>query len=191
MSWTEFAASPVFSSITGGIGALVGGIMNFLREKRAMEHQEKKWVADREMATLMGNIDQAKLAGTLALTREQGNANAFSESIKADAALKGESRSVTNFRAFTRPGLTWLYQAATLLILALSCIAWWQKWCESFEVLPIIRHIVEAVINLATMSSTWWFGQRQLEKTVLVWGNKSVGASVQSSTERTTPALTK
>lgn len=178
--FTELAASPVTSTIAGAVGGLVSSVLGFFQKKEDNKFQLTKMDKDRELAIVMANIEETKQAGMLAALREKGAGEAFTASVEADGRLKGGYKVIEAFRAATRPGLTWLYQAAFLLIFALSLIAWWRKWCDANQIEPFIEYMVIACINNANLCLTWWFGQRASDKMTLSWGNKTSGASVAS-----------
>ncbi|MFA5262345.1 MAG: hypothetical protein WC378_00870 [Opitutaceae bacterium] len=183
ISWFS---SPVLSGVFGGLFGLLTGVLQLVQKRDEAKLKIAEWAHDLELTKLQGNISQANLAGTIALTREKGASDAFTASVDSDAKIKGESRAFTNLRVSVRPVLTYLYQFALLCIVTFALLAWWQKWCDETRLLPILEYTVTAIVNLATMTLSWWFGQRQIEKSSITWGNSTVGASVQSKNNPTT-----
>jgi hypothetical protein len=178
VSLLSIVASPVWASVTGGLGVLGTGVLKYFQTKQEFANRLALEQLKLDEMRMMGELDQAKFAANMALARETGAAEAFTKSIEADAAAKGESRWVRNLRGATRPGLTWLYQACFLLILAFALIAWWRAWCEAYHVIPIVEYMISALVNLATMAFTWWFGQRQMDRVAISWGNKTFNGNV-------------
>jgi hypothetical protein len=184
MKLLDILASPIWSSVTGGLGAVVTGVLAWMNKREDNKENAAKRAHELQLTTLMGQLDQAKFAATLAQVREQGAAEAFTETIKADAASHRGAKWVQSFREATRPALTWLYQVAFIVLLALSLIAWWKQWCGTYEILPLIEYMVIAIINAASFTLSWWFGQRQIDRAAISWGNKTFNGNVTPSTPK-------
>jgi hypothetical protein len=178
MSLLDIAASPIASATLGGIGALANGILGFFQKKEDNKFQLLRMDKEKDLAVVMANIEETKQAGMLAAMREKGAGDAFTASVEADGKLRGEHRWATTLRAITRPGLTWLYQVIFLVLAGLAMVAWFNKWVETADVVPVVQYLVVAAINSATMTLSWWFGQRQMDKLSNTWGNRVSGASV-------------
>lgn len=182
MSLLDIAASPIASAALGGIGALANGILGFFQKREDNKFALLRMDKERELAQLMANIEETRQAGMLAALREKGAGEAFTASVEADGKLRGEHRWATTLRAITRPGLTWLYQFIFLAFTGLTLTAWFKGWAAEADIVPIIQYLVIAAINSATMTLSWWFGQRQMDKLTTSWGNKIAGASVGPKT---------
>ena len=178
MGLLDIAASPIASAALGGIGALANGILGFFQKREDNKFALLRMDKERDLAQLMANIEETKQAGMLAALREKGAGDAFTASQEADGKLRGEHRWATTLRAITRPGLTWLYQFIFLASFGLALTALFRQWAEYSDLVPIVQYFVIAAVNLATMTLSWWFGQRQMDKLTATWGNKVSGASV-------------
>lgn len=178
MSLLDIAASPIASAALGGIGALANGILGFFQKKEDNKFALLKMDKERDLAQLLANIEETRQAGMLAALREKGAGEAFTASVEADGKLRGEHRWATTLRAITRPGLTWLYQFIFLAFAGLALAAWFNQWTAEADIVPVVQYLAIAAINSATMTLSWWFGQRQMDKLATSWGNKVSGASV-------------
>jgi hypothetical protein len=70
-------------------------------------------------------------------------------------------------RELTRPSLT-------LLLVVLAAVLRYSADAETRA------YIDQNIVVTAVAAVTWWFGQRQIDRGSLSWGNKSAGASVSS-----------
>ena len=176
MGLLSLAASPIVSSLMGGIFPLANGILQLYQKRDDRKHEQEMKRIDLEILIRQADIKQAEIAGTLATEREKGNAQAFVASQEVEAKIRGEHRAVTSFRAITRPALTWFYQMVLLgIVIAIMCgVA-----LDQVEN-PILQYIIISAVNTATMTVSWWFGQRQMDKT-LEWGNRTTGARLATS----------
>lgn len=174
MSLLDLAANPLFSSAFGIVGSLANGVLGYFQRKQehafALEENKQKM----EMMALQGNLDAAKLAGVLAANREQNAGEAFTESQRAQSRAYRGGKFSAFLGETTRPLLTWFYQVAMLVIAAFIMKGWAVEQIQD----PVLQYIIISVVNTATMTVSWWFGQRQLEKVAIQWGNRTAGASV-------------
>lgn len=182
MSLLDIAASPILSGVLGGVGALATGILGFFQKRDDNRFALLRMDKERELAQLMANIEETRQAGILAAMREKGAGEAFTASVEADGKIRGEHRWASTLRAITRPGLTWLYQFIFLTAFALSFAAVVRGWGEQADALSLVQYFAIASVNSAMMTLSWWFGQRQMDKAALSWGNKVSGASVTTKT---------
>jgi hypothetical protein len=171
MNFLDLAASPILSGVLGGIGAVATGILGFFQKR-----EDNKFA----LAITMAYIEETKQAGILAALREKGAGEAFTTAIEAEGKVQGEHRWATTVRSMTRPGLTWLYQVMFLGIAGVALLAWFNGWAGDEDVVPLVQYIVIAVINSSTMTLSFWFGQRGMDKMTTSWGNKTTKASVSS-----------
>ncbi len=178
MSLLDIAASPILSAALGGVSALATGVLGFFQKREDNKFALLKMDKERELTQMMANIEDTKQAGILAAIREKGASEAFTASVESEGRIKGEATWVSNLRGSTRPGLTWLYQVAFFVFFGIALVALWKQWAEANDILPIIQYMVIAMINSATMTLSWWFGQRQMDKLTTTWGNKVSGASI-------------
>lgn len=174
----DIAASPLFSGLTGGLMSVATGVLQFFQKKQDNAHALLLKDKEREMLQLTANIDQARLAGALALSREAGASAAFTASIENEGRVRGEHRIITTLRASVRPVLTYGYQLAFFVTLAAAVTAWFKNWAPQAELEPLIQYMVVSVINTATMTVAWYFGQRQMDRVTTAWGNSTAGAAV-------------
>ncbi len=159
---------------TGGLLGMLGNVIDsgISYFKSRQEHKQKlEWaIQERETLRLQVDLAAAQTAGNIVEFREKGAADAFTESIKAEAALSTQkmSRWVTDIRGITRPALT-------VLCLFISSLMYF------FPPTSEAQNFIST--NMIVMTFTiisWWFGQRSMEKLSVTWGNKSAGASVNS-----------
>lgn len=179
MSLLELAANPIFSGLTGGLFSVATGVLNFFQKRQDNAHALALRDKDRELLALQANVDQAKLAGLMALSREQGAASAFTASIEAEAKLTPTGRWTSMLRESVRPILVYTYQIAFFIMLGAALLAWFQQWAGEAELVPLIQYMVVSVINTATMTVSWYFGQRQIDRVSVSWGNKTAGAALR------------
>lgn len=178
MNLLEIAASPLFSGLTGGLMSVATGVLSFFQKKQDNAHALAMADKERERLSLMANLDAARLAGNLALAREMGAGAAFTASIESDGRLRGEPKIITGLRASVRPMLTYGYQLAFFCTLGLALLAWFKQWAPEAELEPLVQYMVISIINTATMTVAWYFGQRQMDRVTTQWGNATAGAAV-------------
>ena len=161
MDWTSILGNVASGGVLGLLGSAFGEVAGYFRRKQ--EHSQLI-----ERTRLEGELNAARVSGDIAVAREQGAADAFTESQRAEAGLRGEHRWVTSFRAFTRPGLTWV---------ALLFTFW-------FGVFPPVSEpgitLAMTVGTYAGMMIAWWFGQRAVDKTTVRFGNAAAHATISS-----------
>jgi len=161
MDWTSILGNVASGGVLGLVGTAFGEVAGYFR--RRQEHSQFI-----ERTRLEGELNAAKTSGEIAVARERGAADAFTESQRAESALAGEHRWVTSFRAFTRPGLTWV---------ALLFTFW-------FGVFPPVSEpgitLAMTVGTYAGMMIAWWFGQRAVDKSTIRFGNAAANATIQS-----------
>jgi hypothetical protein len=179
MSLLDIAASPLFSGIAGGLAGLLTGVLNFFQKREDNKFALLKLDKDLELLKVQANVDQAKYAALLEFQRQKGADDAFTASQASEARPSQGGRKIAALRESVRPVLTYWYQVASICILAAAITAWWQQWCAAEDVVPLIQYIVISIVNLGTMSGTWYFGQRQIDRVSVSWGNKVAGAGVK------------
>jgi hypothetical protein len=161
MDWTSILGNVASGGVLGLLGSAFGEVAGYFRRKQ--EHSQLI-----ERTRLEGELNAARVSGDIAVARERGAADAFTESQRAEAGLRGEHRWVTSFRAFTRPGLTWV---------ALLFTFW-------FGVFPPVSEpgitLAMTVGTYAGMMIAWWFGQRAVDKTTVRFGNAAAHATISS-----------
>lgn len=175
MKLLELAASPLWASVTGGLFPLIGTVVGIFKAKQDYAFQLESRRIDKEIIQLQGNIDAAKLAGELAKLREQGAGEAFTASQQAETALGKSKGWVGAFREITRPALTWFYQALLVGLTVMILTGFAVQQIED----PLLQYIIISIVNTATFTVSWWFGQRQVDRMTIEWGNKTVNAAVK------------
>lgn len=174
----ELAANPLFSGLTGGLMSVATGVLQFFQKKQDNAHALALKDKERDLLQLTANIDQARLAGALAHAREVGAAEAFTASINAEQSVRGEHKLISSLRASVRPVLVYTYQLAFFVTLAAALLAWFKQWAPEADLVPLVQYMVVAIINTATMTVSWYFGQRAQDRVAIAWGNKTAGASL-------------
>ncbi len=162
MNWTDILGNVASGGVLGLLGTAVNFGLGYFQRKQ--EHAQRI-----ETLRLEGELNAAKTAGDVALAREKGAADAFTASLKSEAALPRSYAWVAAVRELTRPGLTFL-------LVALSFIFFFYKG----ELNDTQAYIAQNIVVTAVAAVTWWFGQRQLDRSTTAWGNKTAGASVSS-----------
>lgn len=164
---TDILGNASSGGLVGLVGGLATGVLNYFKQKQ--EHSFKI-----EEMKLGASLQAAKTAGDIALAREAGAAAAFTASQDADASITGTSTWVADLRGFTRPGLTWFFTFALFTIITVSAFV--PDWLA--EAPPLVSFGVTMITDTTGMMIAWWFGSRQIEKRMTVWGNKNANASV-------------
>ena len=156
---------------SGGLLGLLGTAVNFglsYFKARQENRQKLEWAKEeRETMKLQGDLQAARTAGDVAVARESGAAAAFTASIEAEGKLPRSFAWVDAVRGLTRPFLT-----VFLLILT------WIIYYSADDTTK--AYIAQNIVVTAVAAVTWWFGQRQLDRSTTSWGNRTAGASVSS-----------
>jgi hypothetical protein len=160
MNWTDILGNVASGGLLGLLGTGVNFALGYFQRKQ--EHAQRI-----ESLRLEGELNAAKTAGDVAVAREQGAAGAFVASQQAEANIGRSYKWVEAVRALTRPGLT-------LLLVILATILRYSADAATKA------YIDQNIIVTAVAAVTWWFGQRQLDRSTTSWGNKTAGASVSS-----------
>ena len=160
MNWTDILGNVASGGLLGLLGTGVNFALGYFQRKQ--EHAQRI-----ESLRLEGELNAAKTAGDVAVAREQGAAGAFVASQQAEANIGRSYKWVEAVRALTRPGLT-------LLLVILATILRYSADTATRA------YIDQNIIVTAVAAVTWWFGQRQLDRSTTSWGNKTAGASVSS-----------
>lgn len=169
MNLSDLFLGSAGGGVLGILGGIATGVLSYFQKK-----QDHAFRLDE--LRLTSSLRQGELAGELAKAREQGASEAFTESVRADGRLTGEWRWVTSLRAFTRPGLTWYFTLLQTAIILLHLFGLFDlRTIED----PIIQSGVMTVFGTTGMMIAWWFGQRQMDKSAVSWGNKDTGASLK------------
>jgi hypothetical protein len=158
MNWTDILGNVASGGLLGLLGTGVNFALGYFQ--RRQEHAQRV-----EMLRLEADVHAARVAGDVAVAREQGAAGAFVASQQAEAQIGRSYRWVEAVRALTRPGLT-------LLLVILATILRYSADTATRA------YIDQNIIVTAVAAVTWWFGQRQLDRGSITWGNKTTGASV-------------
>jgi len=195
----------IFGGITGLIGSITTSITNYKIQKLKNEHEvvmvkenTKAMIAETEANIKITQVEAEAAveladAGAYLKSIETGNKNMFSQKwIDNLFAVQGWTRfiaipvgvliaflfgMVDFLKAFTRPGITWLFTGATLF---LGFTAWTvlgdagMSAMDTTAALAILTHIMDIVLYLTVSCVTWWFGDRRIAKflTRLNDGNK-------------------
>jgi hypothetical protein len=162
MNWTDILGNVASGGLLGLLGTGVNFALSYFQ--RRQEHAQRV-----EMLRLEADVHAAKTAGDVAVAREQGAAGAFVASQQAEAQIGRSYLWVEAVRALTRPGLT-------LLLVILATILRYSADTATRA------YIDQNIIVTAVAAVTWWFGQRQLDRSTTSWGNKTAGASVGTKT---------
>jgi len=169
MDWGSILGNVASGGVLGLLGTVVSESIGFFRRKQEFTQRLALAQDERETLKLKADVTAAEMAGLLAKAREEGASNAFIASQRAEAAIKGEAKWVSTLRGFTRPGITWYGLVLT----------------TAFVIFPpssTIGQELAVTVNIYTgMMISWWFGQRAIDKGAISWGNRTAGASVNST----------
>lgn len=167
MNWTDILGNVASGGLLGLLGTGVNFALGYFKNKQ--EHSQRlEWARDnRETLALEGQLVAARTAGDLAVAREKGAAEAFVGSQEAEARIGRSYKWVEAVRALTRPGLT-------LILVILAAVLRYSA-DEATR-----AYIDQNIVVTAVAAVTWWFGQRQLDRSATTWGNRAAGASVAS-----------
>lgn len=169
MDWTDILGNVASGGVLGLLGNAVTFGLSYFKNKQ--EHSQKiEWAQEeRKTLELQGQLAAAQTAGDMAVAREKGSADAFTASQQAEAALVGETYKWVNaVRALNRPALTWLCVFLTALVYFHTA----DRDVQSYIATNIVVMTVAVV--------TWWFGQRQLDRSSVSFGNRTASGSVYS-----------
>lgn len=170
IDWATILGNCASGGVLGLIGSLATGFLTLAQKKQEHAFRIEEMKEERETMRLQVELKQVETAGNIAVEREKGAAEAFTASVSAEGRIKGEWKWVTSLRAFTRPGLTWYFTGLATLIVT------YVKLTENSTELQ--QYAALMVVNMDAMMISWWFGQRQIDKMSIEWGNKAAGAKV-------------
>jgi len=195
----------IFGGITGLIGSITTSITNYKIQKLKNEHEvimvkenTKAMIAETEANIKITQVETEATveladAGAYLKSIELGNKNMFSQKwIDNLFAVQGWTRfiavpigvfiaflfgMVDFLKAFTRPGITWLFTGATLFLAFTAYNVLGSAGMSAMDTtaaLAILTHIMDIVLYLTVSCVTWWFGDRRIAKflTRLNDGNK-------------------
>lgn len=161
MNWTDIIGNAATGGALGLLGNALSFGMSYFKDKQA--HGFK--ISEMQ---LQAQVDAARTAGEVAVSREKGAGEAFTASIDAEAALRTESKWVTDGRSCVRPVLT-------LLLIFLSAILWFTTDDKGLR-----EYIATNIVVASVAATTWWFGQRAQDRATIAWGNSTAGARVSA-----------
>lgn len=174
---TVISSGTPWGQIVGLAGGLFTGVLGYFQRKDDRKHELLMRQEDMKLLLAQANADQAKIAAELAKSRQEGGDKAFTASIEADGKLPSGWKWVSGLRAMTRPALTWFF--VIMFYLGASCVI---KGVGSYYLQqPLGIFIFTSTANLMDLCVTWWFGQRQMDKVTVEWGNKMVNAKVSGA----------
>ena len=174
---TVISSGTPWGQVLGLVGGIGTGVLNYFQTKRQNAHDLAMKQEDMKLLIAKGNVDQAVVAAELAKSRQEGADKAYTASINADSKLPSSWRWVDGFRAFTRPGLTWFFILAFYLLASCIVRGVGMEYLEH----PLGVFIFTSTANLMDLCVTWWFGQRQIDKMTVSWGNQMVNAKVSGA----------
>jgi len=169
MDWTNILGNVASGGVLGLLGNAVTFGLSYFKNKQEHQQAMDKAESDRKTLQLQGELAAAQTAGDMALARERGSADAFTASQGAEAALTGDTYKWVNaVRALNRPALTWLCIFLTALV-----------YFHTTEP-DVLSYIATNVVVMTVAVVTWWFGQRQLDRSSVSFGNRTASGSVNS-----------
>jgi hypothetical protein len=185
----------LLGGITGLIGSITTSITNYKIQKLKNEHEiamvtanTTAMIAETEANIKITQVETEaaiELADSQAYLKsiELGNEKVFDQKwIDKLFAVKGRIRWISIpvgvfvaflfgfvdfLKAFTRPGITWLFTGATLVLAYVSYGVLGDAGMSAMDTtaaLAIITHIMDIVLYLTVSCVTWWFGDRRVAK---------------------------
>jgi hypothetical protein len=195
----------IFGGITGLIGSITTSITNYKIQKLKNEHEvimvkenTKAMIAETEANIKITQVESEaaiELADSQAYLKsiELGNKNMFSQkwidklfmvtgwvrfiAIPVGVLIAFLFGMVDFLKAFTRPGITWLFTGATLFLAYTAYQVLGASGMSAMDTtaaMAILTHVMDIVLYLTVSCVTWWFGDRRIAKflTRLNDGNK-------------------
>lgn len=170
----EFLGDAILSIVSGGatglLGSVISGFTEFKKQQLIYSHEEK--MAEIDIKTTQMEIDGAeRIAGIEAESAiSVADANALSESYKADAANYSSSKSSAWFvfvdviRGLIRPALTlYLMAISTMIYLDLDALMAGEAYTAS-EAKIMVAQVINTLLYITTTVVLWWFGTRNKVK---------------------------
>ena len=185
----------IFGGITGLIGSITTSITNYKIQKLKNEHEvimvkenTKAMIAETEANIKITQVETeaaVELADSQAYLKsiELGNQNMFGQkwidnlftvtgriryiSIPVGVFVAFLFGMVDFLKAFTRPGITWLFTGATLFLAYTAYGVLGAAGISAMDTtaaLAILTHIMDIVLYLTVSCVTWWFGDRRVAK---------------------------
>lgn len=185
----------IFGGITGLIGSITTSITNYKIQKLKNEHEvimvkenTKAMIAETEANIQITQVESEaaiELADSQAYLKsiELGNKNMFSQkwidklfmvtgwvrfiAIPVGVLIAFLFGMVDFLKAFTRPGITWLFTGATLFLAYMAYGVLGNAGMSAMDTtaaLAILTHIMDIVLYLTVSCVTWWFGDRRIAK---------------------------
>lgn len=157
------------SVASGGLFGLIGSLFGagFKVFERREARREKQSERAHELALHRLNMEAAaqETESEIKLAQTAGSYAGLTASIDADAALTGNvSRWVNDARAMFRPVLTIISLVLLTLVFIRvtddAAITWFAQ--EVDHRAALIAYVVNSIAFTATLSVTWWFGDRSL-----------------------------
>jgi hypothetical protein len=185
----------ILGGITGLIGSITTAITNYKIQKLKNQHEEKmielNTTAMIKEAEANIKITQAETEAAIELADSQaylksielGNKNMFGQKwIDKLFMVEGWLRyiaipvgviiaflfGIVDFmKAFTRPGITWLFTGTTLFLAYISWSILGNAGVDAIDTnqaMLILKQIIDIVLYLTVSCVTWWFGDRRIAK---------------------------
>jgi hypothetical protein len=185
----------IFGGITGLIGSITTSITNYKIQKLKNEHEvimvkenTKAMIAETEANIKITQVETeaaVELADSQAYLKsiELGNKNMFSQkwidklfmvtgwvrfiAIPVGVLIAFLFGMVDFLKAFTRPGITWLFTGATLFLAYTAYQVLGASGMSAMDTtaaMAILTHVMDIVLYLTVSCVTWWFGDRRIAK---------------------------
>jgi len=144
------------SALTGGTGGIIGVVGNVASTFMALKQQQQEHDFQLKMMPLQTAAKQAEAAAAIEQTKaevakvvEQGAADAFTASQKADEATGKEDSWVLDVKALVRP--------TCLFLLGCGTIAFYLSDSATTD---MRQYIVQNIVCDFSMAISWYFGAR-------------------------------
>lgn len=161
--------------IGGLLGTALSNTFAWLNRKEAtkieiarMEHDKAKWAVDIQKIKLGSQAAVAEIEMTAYAAQVQGSIDGLVASIKDQSIATGRAhRIAASIISLVRPALTFLllFTVWVIVIWAIKQFQLYgeaQQWRE--EIIAIAVLSLSTILELCSMSVTWWFGDRSIKR---------------------------
>tara|TARA_Y100000310_G_scaffold46382_1_gene43104 strand:- start:6531 stop:7004 length:474 start_codon:yes stop_codon:yes gene_type:complete len=153
----------MFSLLAGGVTGLIGSLVNkgfdFFQKKQEYAQEEKRFDREIKLLELQAKQKGEDREADMALEEMRAELAAFKASIEGASAARGESSWVLNVKGLMRPALT-----AGSMLVATALFFFSGDGIGEVRGMSVHAAIVDTMLYLMSLSTSWWFGDRGLAK---------------------------
>ena len=159
-------ASAASGGLLGLVGSLGGAVAKYFQARQQQAFKRDEWQHETDLLQLQMQAGAQEAEQELAVVAQAGSWQGATESLRADAALAGNTYKWVNAsKSLFRPLLT-------LTLLGLVWLMWRDivsgevgvmvQLFTDAELKEILRYQVYSVVFAAVTATVWWFGDRAL-----------------------------